>query len=295
MPTSKNASLLRSLVSEAESLASRTSKAGFPVLLRPIAERRRVTSVDFCPLLVDAVLTTHKRGFRILLNSDGRRAQDLKELYNNETKVKMLHPRLRFSIAHELAHTLFYDLSDTSPQLSKKFSSGGGRTELENLERHCNSIASHFLLPTEMLKIEFLQLNAIIPDSIAYLARKTGVSLHALLLRLNNSDSLFVKKYFRGCIVLADEHENGLKIRAIAKPKSINIARELHLMRPGEIWKVKASNGCQINPLLLPPTSEAELDVVTQQTKCRKQYKVHVDKLGRFEGAISYLATFEEC
>src|ERR1035437_1299823 len=148
MPPSKNVSLLRALVLEVESLASRAAKNEFPVLLRPIAERRRVTSVDFCPLLVDAMLTTHSEGFRILLNSDEGRARELIERYNNESKARILPVRLRFSIAHELAHTFFYDLTKTSPKLSKKFSSGGGRTELENLERNCNTIASHLLLPT---------------------------------------------------------------------------------------------------------------------------------------------------
>lgn len=71
MPPSRNASLLRTLVSEAETLATRTAKKEFPVLLRPIAERRKVTSVDFRPLLVDAMLITHSEGFKILLNSNG--------------------------------------------------------------------------------------------------------------------------------------------------------------------------------------------------------------------------------
>src|SRR6267154_3204031 len=109
MPPSKNVTLLRALLTRADSLASTVSKNEFPILLRPLAECRKVTSVDFCPLLVDAMLTTHPKGFRILLNSDSGRAQELKERYHNESKIKMLHSRLRFSIAHELAHTFFYD------------------------------------------------------------------------------------------------------------------------------------------------------------------------------------------
>src|SRR5450432_862959 len=120
MPLSKNASLLRTLITDADSLASRVSKNEFPVFLRPIVERRKVTSVDFCPLLVDAMLTTHSEGFRILLNSYGGRENELKERYSNESKGRLLPPRFRFSIAHELAHTFFYDLTDRSPKLSKK-------------------------------------------------------------------------------------------------------------------------------------------------------------------------------
>jgi hypothetical protein len=294
MPTTKNASLLRALLSEADSLASRASKNEFPVLLRPIADRRKVTSVDFCPLLVDAMLTTHSEGFRILLNSDGGRAQELKERYQNESKVKLLHPRLRFSIAHELAHTLFYDLKKTTPTISKKFTAGGGRTELENLEKHCNTIASHLLLPTQIFTVGFLKLKAITPESIANFARTAGVSLQAFLLRLGRSDSLFINKPFRGCVVLVDRQESGLKIRAVAKPRSFNIAYQLLQMQPNEFWKLKAHDGSEIIPDALPNISTAVLDVETNQSKSQKEYQICVAELGGFETSNSYLITFEE-
>jgi hypothetical protein len=294
MPPSKNVSLLRALVLEAESLASRVAKNEFPVLLRSIAERRRVTSVDFCPLLVDAMLTTHSEGFRILLNSDEGRAKELIERYNNESKTRILPVRLRFSIAHELAHTFFYDLTKTSPKLSRKFSSGGGRTELENLERNCNTIASHLLLPTQMLAAGFLRLKTITPESISDFARTTGVSLHALLLRLDKSDSLFINKPFRGCIVLVDKYDNELKIRAIAKPRSFNIAYQLLQMRSNQLWKLKAHDGSEITPGLLPKNSTAVLDVESNRSKTQKEYRICMVELGGFESTNSYLLTFEE-
>jgi Zn-dependent peptidase ImmA (M78 family) len=294
MPPSKNASLLRSLVSEVDALASKVSKREFPILLRTIAEGRKVTSVDFCPLLVDAMLTTHSDGFRILLNSDGGRSKELKEQYNNESKVRILNPRLRFSIAHELAHTFFYDISKTPPQIAKTFTSGGRRTALDNLERNCNTLASYLLLPSSMFRNEFLRLKEITPESILNFARKAGVSLQALLLRLNKSDSLFIGRYYRGCIVLIEQHEDRTSVRAIAKPKSLNIARQLSLMRSGETWKLKSYDGSEINPVSLPPTSFAMLDVVTEMSKNQKRYKICVAETGRFEGINSFLVTFEE-
>jgi hypothetical protein len=294
MPPSKNSSLLRRLLFKAESLASRVSKNKFPILLRPLAERQKVTSVDFCPLLVDAMLITHPEGFKILLNSDGGRTQKLRERYRNESKGTLLQSRLRFSIAHELAHTLFYDLTNGSPKLSKKFKAGGGRNELENLERHCNTIASHLLLPTQMLSTEFLRIKTITPESILELAQTTGVSLQALLLRLAKSDSLFIKKYFKGCIVLAELHGEGLKIRVIAKPKSLTIAHQLRLMRSNDVWNLRTHEGCEINPTLLPKSSAAILDVVLSHSKYQKEYKICVAEVGSFEAANSYLITFEE-
>jgi len=281
-------------VSEVDALASKVSKREFPILLRTIAEGRKVTSVDFCPLLVDAMLTTHSDGFRILLNSDGGRSKELKEQYNNESKVRILNPRLRFSIAHELAHTFFYDISKTPPQIAKTFTSGGRRTALDNLERNCNTLASYLLLPSSMFRNEFLRLKEITPESILNFARKAGVSLQALLLRLNKSDSLFIGRYYRGCIVLIEQHEDRTSVRAIAKPKSLNIARQLSLMRSGETWKLKSYDGSEINPVSLPPTSFAMLDVVTEMSKNQKRYKICVAETGRFEGINSFLVTFEE-
>lgn len=293
LPT-KNVSLRRALLVRADALASTVSKNEFPILLRPLAERRKVTLVDFCPLLVDAMLTTRPEGFRVLINSDGGRAQELKERYSNESKATLLPSRIRFSIAHELAHTFFYDLTNGSPKLSKKFTAGGGRTELENLERHCNAIASHLLLPTKMLLQELLRIKIITPESILKLSQTAGVSLPALLLRLDKNGSLFVKKNFRGCIVLIDQHDKELKIRAIAKPKNLVIAHQLRLMRSNFSWNLKSSDGREINPASLPRSSTAVLDVELSQSKCQKEYKIYVAEVGSFEATNSYLLTFEE-
>jgi len=294
MPPSKNVSLLRALLVEADALASRTAKSEFPVLLRPIAERRRVTSVEFCPLLVDAMLTTHPNGFRILFNSNGAIPSVLQERYKNESREQIMTSRLRFSLAHELAHTFFYDLSAAQPRVAKQFASGGGRTALENLERNCNQLASHLLLPTLMLKAEFLRLKVINPESILELARKAGVSIEVLVRRLSENNSLFIKRYFPGCVILANQSPDEITIRAIAKPQNLNIARDLYRMRSGGCWQLKAHDGSDIRPASLPPISSAILTVETQGTVCQKRYNIAVAKAGQFDSVISYLITFEE-
>lgn len=297
MPPSKNASLLRSLLVEADTLASHAAKSEFPVLLRPIAERRRVTSVEFCPLLVDAMLTTHPNGFRILFNSNGEHPSDLQERYRTESRERTLTSRLRFSLAHELAHTFFYDLTQTPPKVAKCFKSGGGRTALENLELNCNRLASRLLLPTPMLKDAFLRLKVIDPESILNLAHRAGVSVEALVRRLHESNSLFIKRYFRGCIVLVKESSDEITIRAIAKPHGLNslaIAQSLSRMRPGKRWDLKAHDGLDINPATLPPVSSAMLAVETQTSTSLKHYNIAVRKAGRFDTVTSYLIVFEE-
>jgi len=113
-------------------------------------------------------------------------------------------------------------------------------------------------------------------QTVLNFARKAGVSLSALLFRLNKSDSLFIERYYRGCIVLIEQGEDRTNIRAIAKPKSLNIARQLSLMRSGDTWKLKAHDGSEINPFSLPPTSFAILDVATTMSKSQKRYKICV-------------------
>src|SRR5689334_22350665 len=109
MAPNRNAVLFSALTAEAETLACSTAKNEFPVLLQGIAERRRVTSVEFRPLLVEAMLTTHPQGFRIFFNSKGADACGLSGQYIRENRERLMPSRLRFSLAHEIAHTLFYD------------------------------------------------------------------------------------------------------------------------------------------------------------------------------------------
>lgn len=294
MASSKNASLLRGLILEADALASRTAKNKFPILLKRIAETRRVTSVEFRPLLVDAMLITHNNGFRILFNSDGKVPSDLKNRFETECYDRLLSPRLRFSLAHELAHTLFYDLTQSKPKVSKQFKSGGRRTALENLELNCNEIASHLLLPTSMLRMELLQLKNINAKSILELASKTGVSVEMLIRRLNRNDSLFIHRNFKGSILLAEQTTAGIRIRAIAKHRHLNIARDLTAMLAGDYWELKDHRGIDLHPCALPSTSSAPLTVESYMVSGPKNYTITKVEIGRSQPDVSFLMVFEE-
>jgi hypothetical protein len=204
---------------------------------------------------------------------------------------------LRFSLAHELAHTFFYDLTKTPPKVAKCFKSGGGRTALENLERNCNRLASHLLLPTPMLKDAFLRLKAISPDSILNLAHRAGVSVEVLIRRLQENNSLFIKRYFRGSIVLVNQSSEEVSIRAVARPQGLNsltIANGLCRMQSGKRWELRAHDGSIIHPAKLPPVSSAMLIVETQTSTSLKRYNIAVRKIGRFGSTTSHLVVFEE-
>ncbi len=294
MAANKNAALLKSLSVTAETLSCNAAKNQFPVLLRQLAERRRVTSVEFRPLLVDAMLTTHPEGFRILFNSNGDDPTELQKRFQNESASQVMPSRLRFSFAHELAHTLFYDLSDGTPKLAKQFRSGGGRTKLENLERSCNKLAGQMLLPTPMLKAALKRMEAINPNSLSEFAKQAGVSIEALVRRLSGQSALLEDPYFRGCIVLVKETKGEVFVTSIAKPPHLNIARGLHLMRPGEKWQLLASDGTSLEPWHFSSTSHAKLTVETSQSSSQKDYKISHLEAGRSNSAVSHLLTFEE-
>jgi hypothetical protein len=294
MSPSKNATLLKALSVEAASLSCQAAKNQFPVLLQPLAERRRVTAVEFRPLLVDAMLTTHPHGFRILFNSNGYDPVDLQERFKRESPERVMPSRLRFSLAHELAHTLFYDLSDGTPQLARQFRSGGGRTELENLERNCNKLAAQMLLPTPMLKVAFQRMKAVSPQALSELAQRAGVSIEVLMRRLGGQSTLLAHSDFRGCVVLLKETNKETTVTAIAKTPGVNIATGLQLMRPGERWQLAASDGSLLEPSKLLSISIAKLTVETAQSSFQRSYQISQMQVGRSDSVAALLLAFEE-
>src|SRR5438045_301792 len=99
MSTSQgNSALLRKLATHADEVAESVSLDKFPILLRKLAERRRVTSIQFRPLLVDAMLITHLHGFRIFFNSRGRDPDELETRYYSESAHQLTDSRTRFSL-----------------------------------------------------------------------------------------------------------------------------------------------------------------------------------------------------
>lgn len=290
MAINKNASLLYNLSQEADALASSAARFEFPVLLQKIAQRRRVTSVEFRPLLVDAMLTTHPSGFRILFNSEDKDAATLQARYEKETREQMLSPRLRFSLAHELAHTFFYDLSGGKPHIAKQFKAGGGRTALENLEKNCNRLASHLLLPTPMLKNALRKMKSISPESLIELAHSSGVSTETLVRRFGENSPFFIEPYFPGCIILAKETGSQTHVQAVARTQGLNIAAELQLIRSGERLQLADKSGTPIVPSCAPRNF-----VITFGSRSNlRKYAVKVAEVSRFNSVISSLVTLEE-
>lgn len=245
-------------------------------------------------MLVDAMITTHTQGFRIIFNSGDSDASELRIKYENENENQIMPSRLRFSLAHEIAHTFFYNLSDEPPQLLKSFRAGGKKTALEVLERNCNRIAAHLLLPTPLLKAKISNMKPINPESLINLASSAGVSIETLVRRIGDAGALLESPYFCGCIVLVKQTGANLTISAIAKPARINIARELRMMRPGENWQLKTQQGIDVGLDDSTPIKRLPLTVETPQSSVVKPYVMAVKQLNGFGSAKSFLLSFEQ-
>ena len=289
-----NTALLRELATRADELALSVSRDKFPILLRKLAERRQVTSVEFRPLLVDAMLTTHLHGFRILFDSGTRDPEDLETRYYGESRHEPTDARMRFSLAHEFAHTLFYDLSLSPPRIAKEFRAGGGKTALENLERNCDRLAGYLLLPTRLFEAAVLNMKEISADSLRDLARRAGVSVEVVVKRLGTRSALLRQRYFFGCVALIQHQSSGLRIRAVSIPQHLNIANELQLIQPGEQWQVSAADGVTLDLCNAPDISQISLVTQAARQNSAKPYRMEVTALTRFGSEVTYLVVFEE-
>lgn len=124
-----------------------------------LAELLRIPTVP-SEDVVEAQIVPSNSGFKIEFNPNRARA------------------RIRFSIAHEIAHTLFPDCSE---ETRKRGEHGTGRGDAWQLELLCNLAASEFLMPTGR------ELDAQAPvsvDNLIQFQAKFDVSMEAVALRL---------------------------------------------------------------------------------------------------------------
>ena len=116
--------------------------------------------------------------------------------------------RRRFSLAHEIGHTLFYDCDDGEIKPRKDSPRG------ENLEAACHKAASMILIPSKALQREMKQqppTNAVV---VVELANRFDVSAEVMLRRLHDLGA-FHKDW---APVLTRQHNGGLCIEFAPYP-----------------------------------------------------------------------------
>jgi hypothetical protein len=163
-----------------EQLTVAFAKNGLPVTLKPIATARRVRNVVFRPLLVDGCLSVKRDGFNIYVRCSKEEVEETTKRFS-EGADPILPGRMRFTIAHEIAHTFFFDLSSERPRNRLATEHPGN---LKALERVCNQTAARLLLPTDLMRREFTRIDVFKPEALRALARRAGVSGSMLANRL---------------------------------------------------------------------------------------------------------------
>ncbi len=123
-----------------------------PTNLIAIAQFRRVRRIRFQPLLVCGGLAVTESGFEILVNSSDFNGLELETAFSKDGTGRHLPDgykrQMRFTIAHELAHTFQFNLNKNPPE---NFLSELSSAALASLERACNDVAGAILLPSPFL------------------------------------------------------------------------------------------------------------------------------------------------
>jgi len=156
-----------------------------PICLRLMADSQHAT-VIFQPLFVSGAISVLVGGFEIYVKAATNEVQHLADAFNDPTDGgRSLDPRRRFTLAHELAHTFFFEYkgSDRKPH---PLVTGAHPAELKSLERECNHGAGLLLVPESVLEplIRSENLDILELTNVRQLASRFSVSVQTLVIRL---------------------------------------------------------------------------------------------------------------
>jgi len=187
-----------------------------PIPLQEIYSRCKVKKVVFQPMLVEAGLAIDDDGFVVFVSCDEEAKQEWTSAFNDANqRGRFLPGRVRFSMAHELIHTFFYD---TEQKPYRKKIRETHHKEIDSLETACNYGASQLLLPTRQLRTDTNKSDFLSTRRIVDLARKYRVSIECLIHRLEYLEDWTAE---RGILVYLKEVNDEYRIRAIAKSASV--------------------------------------------------------------------------
>jgi hypothetical protein len=196
-------------------IGQRLSEIGtdLPTDLGQLATLQSVLEVRFRPLLVEGGLKVSKSGFQIFVRSDPDMADDLTNCFKEDGTGKSLPvsvaKRARFTIAHELAHTFFFEIGEGSPR--PRFSVAKP-ADARRLEINCNRGASTMLLPLSAMLSAMRSADFFMPEDLASFAARAIVSNKTLVLRFAETKKLPLDC---GFLVAVSRNRGQLNIEAL--------------------------------------------------------------------------------
>lgn len=154
-----------------------------PIPLVPLLQACRC-EVVFRPLIVNGATAPTVLGFRVYCRCDAHEAAGLhQQLIDSEDMGRFLPPRTRFTLAHEIAHTFFFD-ERTSPPRNKLEPTNDAA--VAKLERLCDRGAHELLMPRGLLEADLADCDPFAPGDLLEVSRRFGVSINALLIRMTH-------------------------------------------------------------------------------------------------------------
>ncbi len=153
-----------------------------PVPLLPLVDVCGVRRVIFRSLPVSGGLSVDRAGFSIHVKASKKDARQWTRMFNSASDGgRGLPRRVRFTIAHEIAHTFFFDWRNGEPVSLVDYEE---RSQLRRLERACNRGAAALLVP-EVLLGRLIAGRPWTPSLLRSAAVAFNVSLETLLWRLH--------------------------------------------------------------------------------------------------------------
>src|SRR5688500_9817362 len=96
---------------QAQQISFSVGETAPPVALHTIAIELKIKRIEFIPLLCTAGIGPVEDGYSIYINTRAPGAANIKKrcLDVSLDDFQLLNPRLRFNVAHEMAHVFFFN------------------------------------------------------------------------------------------------------------------------------------------------------------------------------------------
>lgn len=165
-----------------------------PVDLAAVARVCKVHTLEFRNMLLDGALEPVAGGFKIYLyDQECERETEL-------TSEIRLSRRQRFTLAHEIGHTFFFDTRVSTPTRLKTV------PPYHLLESLCDRIASELLLPETLLKACVKRWEPLSAQLVLRIADRLDASFEAVLRRFARSPDLVSSNR---AVLLLEPRRNG--------------------------------------------------------------------------------------
>jgi hypothetical protein len=183
-----------------------------PVALLPIS-RLWHARIRFQPLFTEGGLALVQGGFEVYVRASHREIRPFQHAFEEDERDggRSLPTRVRFTLAHELAHTLFFERRGEAT-LPVCLVEGQRGPELQRLERECSALAGELLVPRKLLNAAHSAIGRIeSPTQILDLAKRFAVSPDCIVIQL---EQLIREHYDRHAVCIASIDGNSIALDA---------------------------------------------------------------------------------